>query len=61
MKTNTHTRACPECGKIIPWTKGKKFSREYMGRGLTVYEMHLICPKHGEFRNPAEKKALRDF
>ena len=44
----THTRACPKCGKVVPWTKGDKSKHGY--------HMKLICPEHGEFRNRAEEK-----
>ena len=55
----THSRACPKCGKIIPWSKGKKKRVvSPWGNYVDSYEMHLICPEHGEFRNPAEGKAL---
>jgi len=52
MTTNTHTRACPKCGKIVSWTFGKPQGK-YNARPAK-----LICPKHGEFRNHAEIKLM---
>ena len=49
----THSRACPQCGNIIPWAFGKPQGK-YGGKPAK-----LICPEHGEFRNPAELKALK--
>ena len=49
MKTNTHTRACPKCGKIIPWTFGEPQGK-YGARPAK-----LVCPEHGEFKNRAEE------
>ena len=50
MTTNTHTRACPKCGNIIPWTFGEPAGK-YNARPAK-----LVCPEHGEFRNGAELK-----
>jgi len=55
----THSRACPKCGNIVPWTRGKKRKHTLRsGAVIESYDALLICPEHGEFRNPAEKKAL---
>lgn len=55
-----HARACPKCGKVVPWIKGKKRKHTFQsGFILTVFDMLLICPEHGEFRNPAESLALK--
>ena len=48
-----HTRACPECGKIVPWSFGEPTGK-YGGRPA-----QLVCPEHGEFRNRAEIRALQ--
>ena len=49
MKPNTHTRACPKCGKIIPWTFGKPQGKH------KAKPAKLVCPEHGEFKNRAEE------
>lgn len=43
MTTNTHTRACPICDKIIPWTFGEPQGKH------KARPAKLICPEHGEF------------
>lgn len=50
-----HPRACPKCGKITPWTRGKPVFKD--GK-IIGWKALLICPEHGEFRNAAEHKAL---
>ena len=45
-----HTRACPICGKIIPWTFEKPQGKH------KAKPAKLICPEHGEFRNRAEEQ-----
>ena len=56
----THTIACPKCGKIVPWTKGKKREHERFGTKIISYDMLLICPKHGEFE-PRAHERLREM
>jgi len=46
----THTRACPKCRKIIPWTFG-----EPEGKHKTK-PAKLICPEHGEFEPRAHEQ-----
>ena len=55
-----HTRACPKCGKIVPWTFGPLNNKlvKIGGSIITYRNAKLICPVHGEFKNPAELKAL---
>lgn len=57
-----HTRACPTCGKIVPWTKGKEVRHTmYNGETLTAYEMLLICPEHGEFEPRVREQLNREL
>ena len=54
-----HTRAFPICGRIVPWTPYEKVKKLLPnGETCTVTHSKLICPEHGEFRNPAELRAL---
>ena len=56
----THTRACPKCGKIVEWTFEEPIEKMMPnGEFVTVRPAKLICPVHGEFRNPAEGIVIR--
>jgi hypothetical protein len=55
----THARACPKCGKIVEWTLDEPIEKMMPnGEVVPVRHARLICPEHGEFRNPAEAMAL---
>jgi len=51
-----HNRACPTCGFIVQWTRGKQVTHKMYSGEVTAYEMHLICPEHGEFEPRAHEK-----
>ena len=53
----THTRACPVCGKIVPWTRGKT-RKHTLRSGVIVgsYDALLICPEHGGFEPRAHEQ-----
>lgn len=50
-KQKTHTRACPKCGKIVPWTFGEPQGK-YKAKPAS-----LICLEHGEF-TPFEQSII---
>ena len=54
-----HSRACPKCEKITPWTLEEPVIKKMPnGEMVPVRHVKLICPEHGEFRNRAEQIAL---
>ena len=55
----THNRECPECGLIVEWTRGKQVKHMMPSGEITAYEMHLICPEHGEFEPRAHEQLTR--
>ena len=58
----THSRACPKCGKIIPWHFDKAILKKMPnGEIVPVRHARLICPEHGEFRSRAKLKALKEI
>ena len=56
-----HNRACPKCGKIVEWTRGKKHVHERFGSKIVSYSMHLICHEHGEFEPRAHEQLNKDL
>ena len=48
---SNHPRACPECGKIIEWTKTPKRKTLPNSETVTVQQYSLECPEHGPFDN----------
>lgn len=51
-----HVRACPECGKIVEWTRGKPKSTTLPnGEIVDVIPLSLECPEHGPFDNISGK------
>lgn len=52
-----HVKACPECGKIVEWTRGEpRTVTTVSGKVIEgVVPLSLVCPEHGPFDNVKAK------